>query len=147
MPSAPASETAAARAGIAAMGAWTIGWSMPRSAQTGVRTTVAASGVGRRKRLSCPPVPAVEVREVAGIPRFVQPGSAEIPVRADLARGGTQVLPQLREGRPAPEPVAVVDAVDDESRLEHQRVRNHRVVRRIGVLLDVEVLLHGPLGI
>ena len=40
-----------------------------------------------------------------------------------------------------PEPVAVVDAVDDEPGLEHERVRDHRVVLGVGVLLDVEVPL------
>jgi hypothetical protein len=40
-----------------------------------------------------------------------------------------------------PEPVAVVDSVDDEAGLEHKRVRDHRVVFGVGVLLDVEILL------
>ena len=35
----------------------------------------------------------------------------------------------------------------DEPRLEHERVRDHRVVLRVGVLLDVEVLLDDPLGV
>ena len=33
--------------------------------------------------------------------------------------------------------------MDHESGLEHERVRDHRVVLRVGVLLDVEVLLDG----
>jgi hypothetical protein len=37
--------------------------------------------------------------------------------------------------------------VDDQPRLEHERVRDHRVVLGVGVLLDVEVLLDHPLGI
>jgi hypothetical protein len=37
--------------------------------------------------------------------------------------------------------------VDDEPRLEHERVRDHRVVLRVGVLLDVEVLLDRALRV
>jgi hypothetical protein len=33
--------------------------------------------------------------------------------------------------------------VDDQPRLEHQRVRDHGVVLGVGVLLNVEVLLDG----
>ena len=47
----------------------------------------------------------------------------------------------------APEPVAVVEAVDDQTRLEHQRVRDHRVVVGVGVLGDVEVLLNLAAGV
>ena len=47
----------------------------------------------------------------------------------------------------APEPIAVVDAVDHQARFEDGRVRDHRVVLGIGVLLDVEVLLNLPVGI
>jgi hypothetical protein len=39
VPSAPAFETAAASWGSADIGAWTIGWSIPSSSQTGVRTS------------------------------------------------------------------------------------------------------------
>ena len=35
----------------------------------------------------------------------------------------------------------------DEPGLEHERVRDHRVVVGVGVLLDVEVLLHDPLRV
>ena len=86
-------------------------------------------------------VPAVEGRVVAGVPGLAQPGSAEVPVGADLARDRAQVVPQVDDRRAPPEPVAVVDAVDDQPGLEHERVRDHRVVLGVGVLLDVEVLL------
>src|SRR3954447_22527623 len=59
-------------------------------------------------------VPAVEGREVPGVPRLAQPRRAQVPVRADLARGGAQVVPEVGDRGPAPEPVAVVDAVDDQ---------------------------------
>jgi hypothetical protein len=37
--------------------------------------------------------------------------------------------------------------VDDQPRLEHEGVRDHRVVLGVGVLGDVEVLLDRPPGI
>ena len=58
-----------------------------------------------------------------------------------------QVVPEVDDRRTAPEPVAVVDAVDHEPGLEHQRVRDHRVVLGVGVLLDVEVLLDDAPGV
>src|SRR5215212_1114986 len=50
-------------------------------------------------------------------------------------------MPEVVERRAPPEPVAVVDRVDDQPRLEHERVRDHRVVIGIGVLPDVELFL------
>ena len=37
--------------------------------------------------------------------------------------------------------------MDDESRLEHECVRNHRIVLRVGIFRDVEVLLNGSAGV
>src|SRR5215217_5228076 len=91
-------------------------------------TRAPASG-GARARCG-PPVPAMEGREVA-----------RVPGRADLGADRAQVVAEVDERRAPPEPVAVVDAVDDEPRLEHGRVRDHRVVLAVGVLLDVEVPL------
>ena len=75
------------------------------------------------------------------------PGVAQIPVGADLARHGPQVVPEVDDRRPAPEPIAVIDAVDDESRLEHERVRNHRIMFRVGILRNVEILLNCSFGV
>src|SRR5215211_502444 len=91
-----------------------------------------------------PLAPAVKGRVVAGIPALAEAGSAQIPVGADLARHGTQVVPEVDERRTTPKPVAVVDRVDDEPRLEHERVRDHRIVLGVGVLLDVQILLDDP---
>ena len=52
-----------------------------------------------------------------------------------------EVAPEVVDRRTTPEPVAVVDAVHDEPGLEHERVRDHRIVVGVGVLLDVEVAL------
>src|SRR5215471_19811011 len=86
----------------------------------------------------------MEGRVVPGVPGLPQPGRAEVPVRADLARCRAQVTPKVVERRTAPEPIAVVDAMDDQARLEHQRVRDHWVVFWVGVLGDVKVLLDDP---
>src|ERR1041384_3467200 len=50
-------------------------------------------------------------------------------------------------GRPTEEPVSVVDLVDTQARLEHQRVRDHRIVMRVGVCRDVEILLQLAPGV
>src|SRR5208282_1923382 len=86
-------------------------------------------------------VPAVEARQVARIPCLAESRRAQIPVRADLARRGAQIMPEVCDRRAAPKPVAVVDAVDHKAWLQHERVRDHRVVGVICVLLDVEVFL------
>jgi hypothetical protein len=89
-----------------------------------------------------------EARAVTGLPGLAEAGGAEIPVGTNLACCLAKVAPQnYFDRRPAPEPVAVVDAVDHEPGLEHERVRDHRIVVRVGVLLDVEVLLHLAAGI
>src|SRR6202051_128545 len=65
-------------------------------------------------------VPSMEGRQGARVPSLTESRTAQIPVRTDLARHGAQVVPEVDGGRPAPEPIAVIDAVDDESRLEHE---------------------------
>src|SRR5215470_15036051 len=79
-----------------------------------------------------------------GRPGLAERGIGEIPVRPATLENGAEVAAQLLDGGPAEEPVPVVDAEDLEPRLEHQGVRDHRVVRRVGVLGDVEVLLDLP---
>src|SRR3954449_10742201 len=99
-------------------------------------------------RACCGPLfPAVEGRPVARVPGVAQPGGAEVPVGTDVARHRPQIVPQVDYRWTPPEPVAVVDAVDDEPGLEHERVRGHRVVFGVGVLLDVEVLLDGAIRV
>src|SRR3954471_8316754 len=115
---------------------------------TGAVNSSGAHGISRA------PVPAVEARVVARVPGLPQSGRAQVPVGSDLAGDVAQVVPEVVEGGAPPEPVAVVYAMDDEAGPEHDGVGNHRVVVRVGVLLDVEVLLddapgvgeEGPLG-
>ena len=89
----------------------------------------------------------MEGREVARVPSLAESGSLQIPVGADLARHGPQVVPEVDDRGPPPEPIAVIDAVDDESRFENERVRNHRIMLRVGILHDVEVLLNRSFGV
>ena len=89
----------------------------------------------------------MEAREVTRIPRLAESRSAQIPVWADFARHGAQVVPKIDDRRTPPEPVAVIDAVDHETRLEHERMRDHRIMLGVGVLLDVEILLNRSVGI
>ena len=71
----------------------------------------------------------------------LQLGCGDVPVGPAFLENGTQVLAQLFDRRTAEEPVAHVDLVNDQPRLEHDHVRDHRIVHRIGVFSDVEVLL------
>src|SRR5215204_3243060 len=140
-------------------------WIMARAVASFIETLLPGRGVvlgaGRRAaaqmvlapasggaRACCgPPVPAMEGRPVARVPGLAEATHAEVPVGADLGADRAQVVPDVDERRAAPEPVAVVDAVDDEPGLERERVRDHRVVLGVGVLLDVEVLLDDALRV
>src|SRR5215218_4040609 len=95
--------------------------------RTAGQMVLAPASGGARPRCG-PPVPAVEGPEVARVPGLAQPGCAEVPVGADLGADRAQVAPEVDERGAPPEPVAVVDRVDHEPRLEHERVRDHRVV-------------------
>src|SRR6266581_5108871 len=78
----------------------------------------------------------------------------KIPVWSHLARHLSQVLPQILCRRSSPKPVAIINLVDDQTWLQHERMGNHWIVMWIGVLLNIKVLLHltprvgekGPLG-
>src|SRR5215203_4734122 len=108
---------------------------------------VLARASGGARACCGPPVPAMEGRPVARVPGLAEAAYAEVPVGADLGADRAQVAPEVDERGAAPEPVAVVDAVDHKPRLEHERVRDHRVVVGVGVLLDVEVLLDDALRV
>src|SRR5207302_10497128 len=90
---------------------------------------------------------AVERRALARLPRLAKAWGSQIPIGADLVCHLAKVPTKVLERRSAPEPIAVVDTVDGESRLEHKGMRDHRVVVRVGVLLDFEVLLHLSYGV
>ena len=81
----------------------------------------ASSGRGSvlfgRDALRIPPIPAVEGREIAGVPGLAESGRAQVPVGPALTHDRPQILAEVLDRGAAPEPVAVVDAVDDETRL------------------------------
>src|SRR5712692_10069900 len=76
------------------------------------------------------------------LPVLAQSGFAEVPVRANLACDFPQVLPQLRGRGSAPEPVSIIYLIHNKPWFEYQRVGDHGIMVRVGVLLYVEVLLH-----
>src|SRR5258708_3330942 len=55
-------------------------------------------------------------------------GAVDVPIGTAALQHGAQVEPQFFHRRPAEKPVTVVDLVDTQARLEHQRVRDHRIV-------------------
>src|SRR5512133_1960729 len=72
-----------------------------------------------------------------GLPCLAQVWEAEIEVGPDLAQQGAEIEAQLLHRRSAPVPITVVDLEDPKPWPEHEPVRDHRVVYRVGVLLDV----------
>jgi hypothetical protein len=92
---------------------------------------------------------AVGIEEflTALLPRSSELGRCDIPIRPAFLRNRTQILPEIFRRGAAKEPVTHVDFVDDETQFEQNRVRDHRVVIRIGLLRDIEVLLHNAPGV
>src|ERR1700738_2729270 len=75
-------------------------------------------------------------------PCSFQFGPGNVPVRTAFLQQSTQVLPKLFGGRSAKKPVAVVELEYNETRFEDDDMRNHRIVLRVRVLGDVEILLN-----
>src|SRR5580658_2099657 len=90
----------------------------------------------RARIQSSPLVPPVETREITGVPCGAQFRAARVTVWPDFAGHGAQVVPKIDDRRTPPEPIAVVDAVDHKTGFEHERMRNHRIVFGVGVLLN-----------
>jgi hypothetical protein len=86
-------------------------------------------------------VPPVETGEVTRIPRLAESRGSNSTVWANFPGHGAQVVPKIDDRWPIREPVPVVNAVDHEPRLEHERMRDHRVMFGVGVLLDIKVPL------
>src|ERR1700687_3287699 len=81
------------------------------------------------------------------VPHTTMRNVAVVTIATATLQHGAQVKAQLLHRRPAEEPVAVVDLVDTQAGLEHQRVRDHRIVMRVGVFRDVEILLQFARGV
>src|SRR6478672_1653456 len=92
-------------------------------------------------------VPPMKSREVARIPCLAKSRSAEVPVGTDFSGHGAQVVPKINDRRTSPKPVAVIDAVDHQAGLEHERMRDHRIIFGVGIFLYVEILLNRSVGI
>ena len=71
-------------------------------------------------------------------------GRRDVPVQTAFPRDDAQILTEILDRRPPKEPVTVVDLVNDKAGLQHDDVRDHRVVDRIGVLGNIKVLLNDP---
>src|SRR5712691_9429556 len=106
------------------------------------RRQLPGAAKARRVVLARRSAVGVVVGAVTALPRFAETRRTEIPVRPDLAGDLAQIAAKVLDRRPPPEPVAVVDAMDHEPGLEDERVRDHRVVMGVGVLLDLQVFLH-----
>src|SRR5260370_10394736 len=88
-----------------------------------------------------------ELRLVARLPGRAQLRVGEYPVGPTALADGAPGPPPLLDAGAAEEPVAVVYFIYFQARLEDHGAREPRVVLRVGVLLDVEVLLHNAAGI
>src|SRR5437879_12380090 len=75
-------------------------------------------------------------------PSGFQFGPNDVPVRTAFLQHSTQVLPKFFDGRPANKPVAVVDFEYDETRLDDDDMRDHRIVLGIRILGDTDLLLN-----
>src|SRR5215468_2857093 len=78
---------------------------------------------------------AVRVEEffAALLPRRFEFGRCDVPVRPAFLGYGSQVLAEIFHCGSAPEPVAVVDLVNDKTGLEDYHVRDHGIIDRIRV--------------
>src|SRR5580698_109382 len=83
----------------------------------------------------------IEAILLAALPSGSVFGVGDIPVGATFFCDNAEVLAKVFEGWAAPEPVAVVDLEDDEAGFEDDGVGNHRIMDRVGVFGDVEILL------
>src|SRR5262249_34688531 len=78
----------------------------------------------------------------------------DVPIRPAFFCGGAQVLTEFVEGWQPEVPIAVIDLVNDETRLEDDHMGDHGIVKRVGIFCDVEIFLdnaphireEGPVG-
>jgi hypothetical protein len=75
-------------------------------------------------------------------PSGFQFGLSDVPIRTAFLRRGTQVLPNLFDGRSVKKPVAIVDLEYNETRLEDNDMGDDWIVFGVRILGDVEILLN-----
>ena len=83
----------------------------------------------------------IEALLAALLPRGFELRRGDVPIGPAFPADGSQVQAKLFDRGPSEEPVAIVDPVDHEAGLQHDHVRDHRIVEGIGVLGDVEIFL------
>ena len=86
---------------------------------------------------------AVGIEEflAALLPRRLEFGRCDVPVRTAFLGHGTQVLAEIFESGPTEEPVAIVDLINDKAGLEDNHMGDHRIAGRIRIFGDVEIFL------
>jgi hypothetical protein len=86
---------------------------------------------------------AVRIEEflAALLPSCFELGRCDVPIRSAFLGDGAEVLSEILHGRPAEEPVAIIDLVDDKAGLEDKHMGDHRIVDRIGIFGNVEIFL------
>src|SRR5215831_3040447 len=72
------------------------------------------------------------------LPRRFELRRCDIPIRSAVHANRSQVLAQLLHGRPTEEPIPIVDLVNDKTGLQHDCVRDHRIVNSVGIFDDIE---------
>src|SRR5580704_15316625 len=87
---------------------------------------------------------SVGVEEIlaAFLPSGFQFRRGDVPVGAAFFRNGAQILAEIFHRGPAEEPVAVVDLINDEARLEHNYMWDHGIVSSVGVFGNIEIFLN-----
>src|SRR5690348_1213011 len=79
----------------------------------------------------------IEVRLVSSGPGSALLRALDVPIGTATPKHCAQVESKLFHRGPAEEPISIVDLVNTQARLEHQGVRDHRIMVRIGVFRDV----------
>jgi hypothetical protein len=87
---------------------------------------------------------AVGIEEVlaALLPRRFEFRRCDVPVRPAFHGNGTEILAEIFQGRAAEEPLAIVDLIDDKTRLQDNHVGDHGIVGRVRVFGDVQIFLY-----
>src|SRR3954470_19064250 len=89
----------------------------------------------------------IEARLVAFRPGGSLIGAVDTPIGTATLQHGAHIHAELLDGWPSEEPVAGVGLIDTQTGLEHHGMGDHRIVIRVGIFSDVQVLLHRPAGV
>jgi hypothetical protein len=86
---------------------------------------------------------AVRIEEVlaALLPLSLELRCRDVPVGPTFFGDDAQILAEIVHGRTTEAPVTIIDLVDDKTGLEDDHMRDHRIMARIRIFGDVEILL------